>query len=164
MTEPTFVRLTTADGPRPFPLFTSRYGISQHLREDKEHFAVRHGGTHLVPFQSDHCEREYKVRCRCSGSTPNGRPRPTCCARATGEDFRCDECREWCYAVDEAHNKHPFPLSPHIPDAAERLSYEWTRVPPRGSHIDVPRRQAQEGPCRQPSTAQERHPAQQQPG
>lgn len=109
-------------------LFSSRHGRSTSLRPDLEHFAVRHGGIHMVPFQSDGCEREYRLRCRCSGNTANGEARPTCCARMTGEDLRCDECREWCYAVDETHTKYPHPLAPYMPDVEVRVRYEWRRL------------------------------------
>lgn len=92
----------------PHVLLTSRYGISKSQRPDLEHFAARHQVNHQM--EGDGCEAAERFRCRCSGNLSNRGVVPRCCGRMTGEDFRCDECREWCYAVDEDHNKYPFML------------------------------------------------------
>jgi hypothetical protein len=77
-------------------LFTRRYGRSR--RVDDTSWSRRHRG-----FSDD------SHRCVCPGRVPHvidSNPPDPCIQRATQEDILCDECREWCVAIDNAGVYH----------------------------------------------------------
>ena len=87
------------------PLFSSRYGFRSHLDarlRDREHF----GSRHSLADDGEGCERHQLLRCACPGS--QGRCVQRCCQRATQEDRLCDECRNWCVAIDGQRVYHRF--------------------------------------------------------
>jgi len=81
--------------------FSVRYGRSKPedaTWADKRPWGTRH--ALLGGLWADE-----KVRCDCPGSPHGGSP---CRQACTQEDLLCDECRQWCYAVDAAGNYHQF--------------------------------------------------------
>lgn len=74
---------------------SNRYG---HHDEADRAWAARH-----APL-STHEPTPGPRRCDCPGSNGYPQCRQTC----TQEDLLCDECRQWCYAMDAAGNYHQF--------------------------------------------------------
>lgn len=84
------------------PLFTERYGIST---------ASGHGPAarrHVpdVPYDQEHEIAPERVRCLCPGTTRLESADCRCRQRATQEDTLCDECRDWCIAIDSEQRIH----------------------------------------------------------
>lgn len=78
-----------------------RYGRSEPMDAtwaDKQPWGSRH--ALLGGLWADE-----RVRCNCPGSPHDG---AACRLRCTQEDLLCDECRQWCYAMDSAGNLHQF--------------------------------------------------------
>jgi hypothetical protein len=83
------------DGGEYVP-FAHRYGLT--ANPEAPNWAARHNWMHHHVDQPP--THEYRHQCRCCGG---GRPSRQCCdQRATQEDGLCDQCRDWCVAVDDA--------------------------------------------------------------
>lgn len=79
------------------PLFSSRYGINSRDPE-AEVWQQRHLAS---------AAERTRFSCICPGGAME-KGRNPCQLRCTQEDLLCDECRAWCYAVDEEHRRYPF--------------------------------------------------------
>lgn len=82
------------------PLFTFRYGRS--FNPDAPPWAKRHAP--LWHLRYDVPKVDPLHRCRCAANT--GLQVEQCGLAATQEDILCDECRQWCIAVDGAGEFH----------------------------------------------------------
>lgn len=80
--------------------FTTRYGLAH------RHDPGRIAGYVPPEWAMRHSEPERGPAvhaCICPGVGPG---KCSCRQQATHEDFLCDECRQWCVAVDAAGNYH----------------------------------------------------------
>lgn len=99
------------------------WGQVPRIRHLSDHFEVRHSLPHHLDGYPLGCETDLRFRCRCSGHLPGDRPVPGCCARMTGEDLRCQECRDWCYRYthDDGAVKRVFPLAEYTTNLGEQF-------------------------------------------
>lgn len=79
------------------PLFSSRYGINDH-HPDGQLWRQRH--------LADPAAVRTSISCVCPGGALD-KARNPCRQVCTQEDFLCDECRTWCWAVGSDATREP---------------------------------------------------------